>query len=80
MPDTSHDMPSKAISIDRAPNLTLWASVVAERLGFDEDEALSLRECLAGLTAQAKRRSLGSFKPQQEGATAAREKERGEGF
>jgi len=30
------------ILINRAPVLTLWASVVAERLGFKNDEALSL--------------------------------------
>jgi hypothetical protein len=32
----------KTIRINRAPVLTLWAVVVAERLGFDRDEALSL--------------------------------------
>ncbi len=30
------------IEINRAPVLTLWAAVVAERLGFDWDEALTL--------------------------------------
>jgi hypothetical protein len=30
------------ITINRAPVLTLWATVVAERLGFDRDEALTL--------------------------------------
>jgi hypothetical protein len=73
-------MPSNTISINRAPVLTLWAAVVAECLGFDEDEAMSLGKCLAGLTAQAKGRSLGIFKPHEEGAAAAREKERGEEF
>jgi len=33
-------MPSKRITINRAPVLTLWASVVAERLGHKPDEAL----------------------------------------
>jgi hypothetical protein len=32
----------KIISINRAPVLTLWAAVVGQRLGFDEDEALTL--------------------------------------
>jgi hypothetical protein len=36
------------IEINRAPVLTLWASVVAERLGYDREEALSLGKCLAG--------------------------------
>jgi hypothetical protein len=52
-------MPAPTISINRAPVLTLWAAVVAKRLGFDEDEALSLGKALAGLNAQAKGRRLG---------------------
>ncbi|MGC8892186.1 MAG: hypothetical protein ACP5P6_06245 [Candidatus Saccharicenans sp.] len=51
------------VMVNRAPVLTLWASVVAERLGFDWDEALSLGKALAGLNAQTKGRSLGIFKP-----------------
>jgi hypothetical protein len=73
-------MPSKIISINRAPVLTLWATVVAQRLGFDEDEALTLGKALAGLTAQSKGRRLGIYKPHEEGAKQAREKERGEEF
>jgi hypothetical protein len=51
------------ISINRAPVLTLWAAVVAERLGFDWEEALTLGRAVAGLNAQAKGRRLGIFKP-----------------
>ena len=51
----------KTISINRAPVLTLWAAVVAQRLGFDEDEALTLGKAVAGLNAQAKGHRLGSF-------------------
>ena len=54
-------MTSKTVSINRAPVLTLWAAVVAQRLGFDEDEALSLGKAVAGLNAQAKGRGLGIF-------------------
>src|ERR1700676_774775 len=71
-------MPAKTLSINRAPVLTLWASVVAQRLGFDEDEALTLGKALAGLNAQAKGRRLGIFKPHEEKPKKAREKERGE--
>ena len=53
-------MASKAISINRAPVLTLWAAVVAERLGFDKDEGLSLGKALAGLTAQTMAAGWGS--------------------
>jgi hypothetical protein len=52
--------------------------VVARRLGFDEDEALTLGMAVAGLNAQAKGCRLGIFKPHEEKAKKAREKERGE--
>jgi hypothetical protein len=73
-------MPSRTIAINRAPVLTLWAAVVAQRLGFEEDESLSLAKALAGLTAQSKGRRLGIYKPHEEGAKQAREKEQGEEF
>src|SRR5947209_1493950 len=73
-------MAQKTISINRAPVLTLWAAVVAQRLGFDEDEALTLGKAVAGLNAQAKGRRLGIFKPHEEKPKKAREKERGERF
>lgn len=68
------------IKINRAPVLTLWATVVAERLGFTEDEALSLGKAVAGLTAQSKGRRIGIFKPHEENPHKSREKERGEEF
>jgi hypothetical protein len=52
--------------------------VVAQRLGFDDDEALGLGKAVAGLNAQAKGRRLGIFKPHEEKPTRAREKETGE--
>jgi hypothetical protein len=51
------------IQINRAPVLTLWAAVVAERLGFERDEALTLGRALAGLTAHTKGIRLGIFEP-----------------
>lgn len=48
---------------NRAPVLTLWAAVVAERLGYDRDAALTLGKCVAGLNAQAKGRMLGIYGP-----------------
>ncbi len=50
----------KAIRIDRAPVLTLWASVVAERLGWPHDTALTLGRAVAGMTAHTKGVPLGS--------------------
>jgi len=49
------------VQVNRAPVLTLWAVVVAERLGCDHDAALTLGRAVAGLNAQTKGRSLGIF-------------------
>src|SRR5512136_3066472 len=54
-------MTKKKVKINRAPVLTLWAAVVAERLGFDRDAALTLGKSVAGLNAQAKGQRLGVF-------------------
>jgi hypothetical protein len=43
---------SDRIKINRAPVLTLWAAVVAERLGFDHDETVILGRTVAGLSAR----------------------------
>ncbi len=53
---------SEPILINRAPVLTLWGEVVAERMGFDRPAALTLGKALAGLNAQAKGRMLGIYK------------------
>ncbi len=37
------------IKVNRAPVLTLWAAVVAERLGYRQDEALTLGQAVAGV-------------------------------
>ena len=69
------------ISINRAPVLTLWAYVVARRLGFRKAEALTLGKAVAGLNAQAKGRRLGIYRPKDEKPKKAREKRmKGEGF
>lgn len=54
------------VKVNRAPVLTLWAAVVAERLGFDRNEALTMGRVVAGLNAYAKGKSLGLFKPAPE--------------
>jgi len=51
------------IRVNRAPVMTLWAAVVAEHLGFDEDEALTIGKTVAGLNAQAKGVRLGIYTP-----------------
>jgi hypothetical protein len=65
---------SDVIRINRAPVLTLWAAVVAERLGFDWDEALTLGRAVAGLNAYSKGVSLGLYKPTPEAERERRPK------
>jgi hypothetical protein len=64
-------MTKQKVKINRAPVLTLWAAVVAERLGFDRDAALTLGKSVAGLNAQTKGQRLGIFeKPEDRPAEA----------
>ncbi len=69
-------MAEHKILINRAPVLTLWATTVGERLGFDQDEALSLGRAVAGLTAQSKGQRLGIYKPVPQELKKARTKTR----
>jgi hypothetical protein len=73
-------MTANKILINRAPVLTRWTSVVAQRLGFKPDEAVSLGKVLAGLNAQSKGQRLGIFKPTPKELKNVREHERGEEF
>ena len=52
----------RAVLVNRAPVLTLWAAIVAERLGHDRKTALTLGKALAGLNAQSKGRRLGLYR------------------
>lgn len=74
------------IKINRAPVLTLWSVIVAERLGYSHDESLSLGKAVAGLNAQSKGRRLGIYnKPAEstaeaEGSKKTKERQSGEVF
>jgi len=59
-------MAKKKIKINRAPVLTLWATVVAERLGYNKSEALTLGKAVAGLNAQSKGRRLGIYEEKKD--------------
>jgi hypothetical protein len=59
-------MAKKKIKINRAPVLTLWAAIVAERLGYHKDTALTLGKAVAGLNAQSKGRRLGIYEEKTE--------------
>jgi len=74
---------ANTIKINRAPVLTLWGVIVAERLGYKHDEALTLGKALAGLNAQSKGRRLGIYSPaekelDEKSARKARERPAGE--
>ena len=47
--------------INRAPVLTFWAAVVAEILGFEHDETLTLGRAVAGLNAYSEGLALEVF-------------------
>ena len=59
-------MANKKIKINRAPVLTLWATIVAERMGYKKDEALTFGKAVAGLNAQSKGRKLGIYEEKTE--------------
>lgn len=54
------------IRINRAPVLTLWAAVVAERLGSSWETALTVGRAVAGMTAHSKGVWLGIYAPSEE--------------
>lgn len=41
----------KSTVVNRAPLLTAWAMIVAERIGFDREEALSIGRCCVILSS-----------------------------
>ena len=47
------------LHVNRAPVLTLWAAIVAERLGHSADTAMTLGRAVAGSAARMKARSIG---------------------
>lgn len=65
---------ANVIKINRAPVLTLWAVIVAERLGFDMDEALTLGRAIAGVNAYNKGVRLGLYEPTPEAERERRQK------
>jgi hypothetical protein len=54
-------MNPEPIRINRAPVLTLWASIVAERMGMSRETALTLGQAVAGMTAHSKGVRLGIY-------------------
>lgn len=58
MPDT--------LRINRAPVLTLWGAIVAERLGLPRETALTCGQAVAGMTAHVKGVRLGLYAPPED--------------
>jgi hypothetical protein len=48
----------KTIEINRAPVMTLWVVVIAERLGHSHDAALTLGRAVTGLNAYSKAKAI----------------------
>jgi hypothetical protein len=69
----------RTLTINRAPVLTLWAAVVAERLGYDRDEAVTLGRAVAGMNAAAKARTLGIARPADKAAAVRKPRSVGPG-
>lgn len=55
------------IRVNRAPVLTLWAAIVAERLGHDADAAITLGRAVAGSSARVKARAIGLAEKREDG-------------
>jgi hypothetical protein len=60
------DQLAPPIQVDRAPVLTLWATVVTERLGHPPETALTLGRAVAGSSARIKAKRLGITDEAQE--------------
>ncbi|KAJ3896051.1 hypothetical protein GG344DRAFT_85526 [Lentinula edodes] len=64
---------SKSTVVNRAPLMTAWATVVAERMGFQREEALSIASSYTEMNALSKGVSLGIYKEgKQKGLEAAK--------
>ena len=69
-------MAISTVLVNRAPVLTLWATIVAERLGHPRGIALTLGKAVAGLNAQSKGRRLGIYEEPPPEERAAKPKPR----
>src|SRR5271169_370495 len=64
----THGPAPPPIRVNRGPVLTLWATVVAKRLGYPPETALTLGRFVAGSSARAKARRLGIIEETQKAA------------
>ncbi|KAJ7179060.1 hypothetical protein C8R46DRAFT_941519 [Mycena filopes] len=62
---------TKSTVVNRAPLMTAWSTLVAERLGFQREEALSIASVYTELNAVSKGRSMGIYKANTDRGTEA---------
>jgi len=70
---------ARPVLVNRAPVLTLWATVVAERLGYPPETALTLGRFVAGSSARAKARRLGMVEETEETTERRRKRREAQG-
>ncbi|KAL0036893.1 hypothetical protein WJX77_003943 [Trebouxia sp. C0004] len=63
------------VKINRAPVLTLWVAVVAERQGFSKEAGLTFGKAISGMLAQSKGRSIGMLDKKDTDDNAKHEEE-----
>lgn len=68
--EATEKLEPRIVNINRAPTLTLWVKVVAEREGFSEDTAATFGRAIAGMLAQSRGRSLGMFSETDKAGTS----------
>ncbi|KZO97951.1 hypothetical protein CALVIDRAFT_48600 [Calocera viscosa TUFC12733] len=61
---------SRSVVINRAPVMAAWATIVAERIGFKREEALSIGSVYTEMNATSKGISLGIFNKSKENESA----------
>lgn len=72
----AEDSNIRTVETNRAPVLTLWAAVVAQRQGYTFDEGLSFGRWIAGTLAQSKGRSLGIYEPREKSAAEMQQRQK----
>ena len=80
LPQYIEELYFKRLKKERPDNVRSIKQMVAERLRFSPDEALSLAKAVAGLNAQAKGRALGIFKAKRESIEKAKRRAHREEF
>ena len=68
----------RTVKVNRAPVMALWGAVVAQRLGYNWEEALTLGQAVSVLNARSKGKRLGIIAEEKPEEKAAKERARRE--